>query len=60
MKFCLFVLLVGMCSVVSGQEPEVIRTNTELVQTGRYDLKVIVADGVAGTSASQLADFIVK
>ncbi len=33
MKFCLFVLLVAMCSVVSAQEPEVIRTKTELVQT---------------------------
>jgi VWFA-related protein len=33
MKFCLFVLLVAMCSVVSAQESEVVRTNTELVQT---------------------------
>jgi VWFA-related protein len=33
MKFCLFVLLVVTCSVVTAQEPEVIRTNTELVQT---------------------------
>src|SRR5689334_23079787 len=33
MKFCLFVLLVAMCPVVSGQEPEVVRTNTDLVQT---------------------------
>jgi hypothetical protein len=27
---------------------------------GKYDLKVIVTDGIAGTSTSQLADFIVK
>jgi hypothetical protein len=27
---------------------------------GRYDLKIIVTDGVAGTSTSQVADFIVK
>jgi VWFA-related protein len=27
---------------------------------GKYDLKVIVTDGVAGTSATQLADFIVR
>jgi VWFA-related protein len=27
---------------------------------GNYDLKVIVTDGVAGTSTSQIADFIVK
>lgn len=27
---------------------------------GKYDLKVTVTDGVAGTSVSQLADFIVK
>ena len=33
MKFCLFVLLVAMCSVAAAQEPEVIRTKTELVQT---------------------------
>ncbi|HKU74315.1 MAG TPA: VWA domain-containing protein [Pyrinomonadaceae bacterium] len=33
MKFCLFVLLVAVCSVATGQEPEVIRTKTELVQT---------------------------
>jgi VWFA-related protein len=33
MKFCLFVLLVAMCSVVSAQETEVVRTNTDLVQT---------------------------
>lgn len=33
MKLCLLVLLVAMCSVVNAQEPEVIRTNTELVQT---------------------------
>jgi VWFA-related protein len=27
---------------------------------GKYDLKVIVTDGVAGTSTSQIADFIVR
>lgn len=27
---------------------------------GKYDLKVIVTDGIAGTSTSQLADFIVR
>ena len=27
---------------------------------GKYDLKVIVKDGVAGTSASQVADFVVR
>lgn len=32
MKFCLF-LLVAMCTVVSAQEPDVVRTDTELVQT---------------------------
>jgi VWFA-related protein len=32
MKFCLFVLMV-MCTVATAQEPEVVRTNTELVQT---------------------------
>ncbi|HET6976736.1 MAG TPA: VWA domain-containing protein [Pyrinomonadaceae bacterium] len=33
MKFCLFVLLVAMCTVASAQEPDVVRTNTELVQS---------------------------
>jgi hypothetical protein len=27
---------------------------------GRYDLKVIVTDGIAGTSTSQISDFTVK
>ena len=27
---------------------------------GKYDLKVIVTDGVAGTSATQMADFVVR
>jgi hypothetical protein len=27
---------------------------------GKYDLKVTVRDGVAGTSAMQIADFIVR
>lgn len=33
MKFCLVVLLVATCSVASAQEPDVVRTNVELVQT---------------------------
>lgn len=33
MKFCLIVLLVAICPVVSAQEQDVVRTNTELVQT---------------------------
>src|SRR5215204_5485001 len=34
MKLCLTVLLVTLCCVVTnGQEPEVVRTKTELVQT---------------------------
>jgi len=27
---------------------------------GKYDLKVTVTDGIAGTSTSQVADFTVK
>jgi hypothetical protein len=27
---------------------------------GKYDLKVIVTDGIAGTTTSQIADFIVR
>ena len=33
MKFRAIFLLVALCVVVKGQEPEVIRTKTELVQT---------------------------
>src|SRR6202008_4019585 len=33
MKSCLFVLLLAMCTVATAQEPEVVRTNTELVQS---------------------------
>jgi hypothetical protein len=34
MKLCLTFLLVALfCVVAKGQEPEVVRTNTELVQT---------------------------
>jgi VWFA-related protein len=34
MKFCfIFLLLVALCVVINAQEPEVIRTKTELVQT---------------------------
>ena len=32
----------------------------QTLPAGRYDLKVTVTDGVAGTSATQIADFIVR
>ena len=48
----------------SGQDAERIPFGEELalktLAPGKYDLKVTVTDGVAGTSASQLADFIVR
>jgi VWFA-related protein len=48
----------------SGSDAERIPFGEELalktLAPGKYDLKVIVTDGVAKTSASQLADFIVK
>jgi len=48
----------------SGSDAERIPFGEELalktLAPGKYDLKVIVTDGVAGTSASQLADFIIK
>lgn len=48
----------------SGPDVERIPFGEELalktLAPGKYDLKVIVTDGVAGTSASQLADFIVR
>jgi len=48
----------------AGQDLERIPFGEELalktLTPGKYDLKVIVTDGVAGTSTSQLADFIVK
>ncbi len=48
----------------SGPDSERIPFGEELalktLLPGKYDLKVIVKDGVAGTSASQLADFIVR
>ncbi|HEY0764432.1 MAG TPA: VWA domain-containing protein [Pyrinomonadaceae bacterium] len=47
-----------------GQDAERIPFGEELalktLAPGKYDLKVTVKDGVAGTSASQLADFIVR
>lgn len=47
-----------------GQDAERIPFGEELalktLTPGKYDLKVTVKDGVAGTSASQLADFIVR
>ena len=48
----------------SGPDLERIPFGEELalktLAPGKYDLKVIVTDGVAGTSASQIADFIVR
>ena len=48
----------------SGQDVERIPFGEELalntLAPGKYDLKVIVTDGVAGKTVSQLADFIVK
>ena len=47
-----------------GQDVERIPFGEELalktLAPGKYDLKVIVTDGVAGKSVSQLADFIVR
>lgn len=48
----------------TGQDVERIPFGEELalktLAPGKYDLKVIVTDGVAGTSASQLADFVIR
>jgi len=48
----------------AGQDAERIPFGEELalktLTPGKYDLKVIVTDNVAGASATQLADFIVK
>jgi VWFA-related protein len=48
----------------AGQDAERIPFGEELalktLTPGKYDLKVTVTDGVAGTSASQIADFIVR
>jgi len=47
-----------------GPDPQRIPFGEELalktLTPGRYDLKVTITDGVAGTSATQLADFIVR
>lgn len=47
-----------------GPDPQRIPFGEELalktLAPGRYDLKVTITDGVAGTTASQLADFIVR
>jgi len=48
----------------AGQDAERIPFGEELalktLAPGKYDLKVIVTDGVAGASATQIADFIVR
>ena len=48
----------------AGQDVERIPFGEELalktLAPGKYDLKVIVKDSVAGTSATQLADFVVR
>src|SRR5689334_2099581 len=48
----------------AGQDAQRIPFGEELalktLAPGKYDLKVTVTDGVAGTSTSQLADFIVR
>jgi VWFA-related protein len=48
----------------AGQDVERIPFGEELalktLAPGKYDLKVTVTDGVAGTSATQLADFVVR
>ncbi|HEX7335071.1 MAG TPA: VWA domain-containing protein [Pyrinomonadaceae bacterium] len=48
----------------AGQDAERIPFGEELalktLSPGKYDLKVTVTDGVAGTSATQLADFVVR
>ena len=48
----------------SGQDAERIPFGEELalnsLAPGKYDLKVIVTDGIARKSVSQLADFIVR
>ena len=47
-----------------GPDPQRIPFGEELalrtLAPGRYDLKVTITDGLAGTTASQLADFIVR
>ncbi|HXQ72933.1 MAG TPA: hypothetical protein VN844_20715, partial [Pyrinomonadaceae bacterium] len=47
-----------------GPDPQRIPFGEELalktLAPGRYDLKVTITDGVAGTTVSQLADFVVR
>jgi VWFA-related protein len=47
-----------------GSDPQRIPFGEELalntLAPGRYDLKVVITDSLAGTTASQLADFIVR
>ena len=48
----------------AGQDAERIPFGEELalktLTPGKYDLKVIVTDSLTGTSATQVADFVVK
>src|SRR6185369_13701974 len=48
----------------TGQDAERIPFGEQLalktLSPGKYDLKIIVTDGVAGTTAMQLADFVVR
>ena len=48
-------VVIGSTQLPFGEE-HALKTLTP----GRYDLKVTITDAVAGTSASQLADFIVR
>ena len=49
---------------ITGQDAERIPFGEQLalktLSPGKYDLKIIVMDGVAGTTATQLSDFIVR
>ena len=47
-----------------GADPQRIPFGEELalktLAPGRYDLKVVITDSLAGTTATQLADFVVR
>jgi VWFA-related protein len=49
---------------ITGQDAERIPFGEQLalktLSPGKYDLKIIVTDGVAGTSATQISDFVVR